>query len=378
MKKFQYRTFLKFSEENKLDRERFFLYGKREVLWKKKSLARLCQELGILLEAGIQLVQSLTIIVDGEGWTKWERRDLKKTIELICEGKTFSNALRLQGNVFPEFMIHIIYAAEESGGLDTMCIRLGKHYNRAYRTSEKIRQQLNYPMLVSGLALSLILVFINCVLPQFEDLFSLMEELPLPTRILYGIIGLFQNHGELLGIALLIVSFMTVLFMRLSKVRLCLDRIKLKMPIMRKILQTFYTAQFAYTLNFLHCAGIPLDRGIEIAGKTIGNRWLEVQLEQAIIKLRTGIPLSEVIGEIEGFHRSFASIILVGEESGNLPEMLESVTETSTYETELAMEQAVALLEPTLIIIVSTMIGFIVLAIMMPIYGSYAAMELLM
>ena len=151
------------------------------------------------------------------------------------------------------------------------------------------------------------------------------------------------------------------------------DKWKIKIPVIGKLLKIVYTARFARSLSSLYCAGIPIVTAMQIVKKTIGNTYIEGQFEQAIALLREGRSLSEAIDSIDGFMRKLASVIRVGEESGDLGKMLDSIADSFDYESEMAVGRLISYLEPLLIVIMAGFIGFIMVAVMLPIYDSYSA-----
>ena len=147
------------------------------------------------------------------------------------------------------------------------------------------------------------------------------------------------------------------------------------MPIFGKLHKVVYTARFARTLSSLYPSGMPIANAISIAGKTIGNIYVENQFDKVVSRVRSGIPLSQALKEVDGLMRKLSSTILIGEESGRLDTMLDSIAVTLEDEAEQATKRMVTLLEPILIIFMALIVGFIMIAVMLPIYQSYAAIE---
>ena len=158
-------------------------------------------------------------------------------------------------------------------------------------------------------------------------------------------------------------------------VRRQVDYRKVHIILFGKLIKTVYTARFARTLSSLYSSGMPLASAIGIAGKTIGNSYVEEQFDKVVTRVRSGIPLSQALKEVDGLMKKLSSTILVGEESGRLDTMLDSIAETLEGEAEQATKRMVTLLEPLLIVFMALIVGFIMVAVMLPIYQSYAAIE---
>ena len=177
----------------------------------------------------------------------------------------------------------------------------------------------------------------------------------------------------------LIIVFAVVMVIRLiasiPNVRRTLDRNKVRMPVFGKLFQVIYTARFARTLSSLYTSGMPIAVAIGTAGKTIGNSYVEDQFEDVVTKVRSGMPLSQALHDVDGIQKKLASTVQIGEESGRLDLMLDSIAATLEDEAEQATKRMVTLLEPILIIIMAVLVGFIMMAVMLPIYESYSAIE---
>jgi type IV pilus assembly protein PilC len=177
----------------------------------------------------------------------------------------------------------------------------------------------------------------------------------------------------------LLIFFAVIIFMvikilvSIPVIKLFLDRIELRIPKIGRLRKIIYTARFARTLASMYSAGIPIITCLQIAKTTIGNTYIESQFENLIAEIRAGKPLSEGLSEIDGFVKKLPSSVSVGEETGALDSMLVSIADQMDYDSEIAIEQMVALVEPAMIVIMAAVVGFIMIAVITPIYGSYQA-----
>jgi type IV pilus assembly protein PilC len=178
-------------------------------------------------------------------------------------------------------------------------------------------------------------------------------------------------------IQILVGAFLLVLVIRLilriPVIRFARARFFLKLPVAGKLLKTIYTARFARTLSSLYSSGIPIVTALQTGRNTVGNLYIEKQFDQAIASVRAGESLSTAIGNIDGFVKKFSSTVMIGEETGSLDAMLDSIAENLEYEAEIAIGKLVAILEPVMIVIMAVIVGFIMISVISPIYGSYEA-----
>jgi type IV pilus assembly protein PilC len=228
-----------------------------------------------------------------------------------------------------------------------------------------------YPMILVVLIIGVVLIVFPFVLPQFMTMFEGME-LPLPTRIVMGISDFLINHGIVLILCVIVFAAAMLYLFRQPGPRKALDRFKLSIPKVGKLLQTIYTARFARTLASLYVSGIPMIQALSISRDTIGNKYIESQFTQVIEHLGNGRTLSQAISVVSGFEGKLKSTIMIGEESGRLEQMLEAVADQFDYDSEMASQRMVALIEPVLIVVMAGVVGTVIVSVMMPIYQMYS------
>lgn len=348
---------------------------RRTVQLKPKALADFCRELGTLLGAGVTLVRALGMVAQNESVKPRERAVYAELLRRIRQGVALSDAMESMDGVFPPMLVSMFRASEAAGNMDVTARRMGEHYNKEYRLNAKVKSSMTYPKLLGGLIILVVAVLVGYVLPQFDSLFSLMEELPLPTQILYAITDFVGQYWYLViaGAVAAVAVIRTVC--KIAAVRLLLDRARVHLPLVGKLWKVIYTARFARSLSSLYTAGIPIVTAMQIAKNSIGNAYIEKQFDQAVPVVRAGGNLSDAIGPMDGFVGKLAFSTRVGEETGSLDTMLASVAADLEYESELAVNKMVSYLEPGMIIVMAVIVGFVMVAVMMPIYASYSAIE---
>ena len=348
--------------------------AKKHKKLKAKQLAAFCRELSTLLASGVTLVRALDIISEQEGMNKDERDIYKDVLQDLKRGISLSDAMESK-ECFPDLMIGMIRSGEGSGNLDLVTQRLSVQYEKDYKLTQQVKSAMTYPCILLVLCVVIVILIVTFILPQFQSLFDQMESLPMITNILIAVSNFLVQKWY---IALLIVAVIVALIriiVGIPSVRRSVDWMKVHMWGFGKLFKVVYTARFARTLSSLYSSGMPLVSAVGVAAKTIGNGYVESQFDEVITMVRGGVPLSQGLREVDGLLKKLSSTILVGEESGRLDVMLDSIAETLEADAEQATKRMVTLLEPILIIFMALIVGCIMIGVMLPIYQSYSAIE---
>lgn len=337
-----------------------------------QELSDLCRQLSTLLASGVSLVRALTIISRDEGISAGLRRVYESVLSEVRKGSSLSDALEAQ-QVFPALMLGMIRAGEGSGRLDRVAGRLAVHYEKAHQMNQQVRSALMYPMILA--VLSVAVVIVTFVLPQFSDLFSTMSSLPAVTLALMAFSDFMVTKWYLLLLGLAALAAALRALLRVPSVRLALDRGKLKMPVFGPLHRIICTARFARTISSLYASGLPIITALQTARDTIGNAYIVSQFDAVLAQVRSGVSLSAALESVDGFQRKLCSSIAVGEETGQLDSMLDSIADSMEYDAQQASRRMMTILEPMLIVLMAFVVGFIIIAVMSPIIGSYSAIE---
>lgn len=338
-------------------------------------VAYFSRNIGKLVGAGVPLVRALRIVCDDETIRQKERAVFSSVLKLVRSGMSLSEALHEQGDVFPPMLINMYKSAEASGTMEATAGQMAVYYEKEYRLHQKIKSSMTYPKILLVLIVAVVFVIMGYVVPRFQTLFSQMDTLPFSTRLLLGMSRFVQYHLDVLIIFCIVVFMLGKLLTSVQGIRYHVDRIKVHMPLTGKLMKVIYTARFARTLASLYNAGIPIISCLTIAGDTIDNAYIEKQFERVIAGVRSGKSLSEAVDLVDGFTKKLVSSILVGEETGALDSMLISIAEQMEYDAEIAIGSLVSMLEPVMIVVMAVIVGFIMISIIQPIYGSYEAIS---
>lgn len=345
--------------------------GKTTVKLKAKQLGEFCRELGTMLESGVPLIRAVSIL---------SQRDIKPKIKKVYEnlyfdlqkGMMLSEAMAEQGNVFPELLINMYRASETTGGMDLTSKKMAVHYEKMHKVNQKAVSAAVYPILLASITLVVLLVVFLAVLPKFFTLFEdLNAPMPALTSFMLGLsIGIRNNWLYILILVLLVILVVRAVTSR-PAVKNILDRKKLGIPMVGKLLRTIYTARFARTLSSSYSSGISMINSLENTRDTIGNRYIAGQFDKLIKEVREGQALSAAIGELDGIDKKLPASILIGEETGRLDSMLESIADSFDYDAEVALQRMTSLMEPLMIIIMAFIIGSVMISVMLPLPSLY-------
>ena len=338
---------------------------------KKMQLADFARQLGTLVKAGVTLVKAIEIVAGDESISDYERQLYLKLRDRVVQGVALSNAMQELDPAFPPLLIFMIKAAETSGTLDTTCLRLADQYTRESQLEQTAKNSLTYPKILGALLVVVMLILFGYVLPQFEDMFATLPKLPLATRILMGMSDFVKTKWYILLIAIALIIFFFKIITKMPTVAYYIDMIKTKGK-WGQLLKVIYSGRFARTMSSLYSSGIPIYSCIQIAKSTIGNRYIEAQFDEVERKVLGGASVSSALVDVDGFVGKLSATIKVGEETGMLGSMLESVANDLDFYSEQALIRLTSYIEPVMIVIMAAGVGFIMIAIIKPIYGSYA------
>ncbi len=366
--------------QSRLKNDNLYLESASEII-KRSSQKRIrsdrlsdfSRSIGKLVGAGVSLVRALRIICDDETLRLKERNLYADVLKQVRTGVSLSEAMAMEGASFPPMMINMFKSAEASGTLEATANQMAEYYSKEYKLSKKVKSSMTYPKILGVLMVIVLMIIMGYVIPQFEDLFAQMESLPAATTILLAISDFVTGKWYLIILFAVVAFIVLKILFAIPKIRLIKDRIKIKLPKIGKLMKIIYTARFARTLASLYNAGLPIISCLSIARDTIDNKYIESQFETVLKDVQAGQNLSEALAKIDGFTKKLVSSVIVGEETGTLDEMLNSSADQLEYDSEMAIQGMVSMLEPLMIVILAVVVGFIIISVIQPIYGSYDA-----
>ncbi len=326
------------------------------------------QELATLLKAGMPLVQSLELL-KRRVETPTFRAVLDDVHEKVRSGTALSEAFAAHGDLFPSVYTASLFAGERSGSLDTV-LRRYVDYSRVIATlKRKTLSALVYPAILVTLALGLVALIIVKVVPAFSDFYqSFGAQLPFVTMMIVRISEFIRGQILLVVIALGAAAAFAFVWLRDQKNRSRFDHVLLRVPMLGPIAAKFSTSQMARTLATLLSGGLPLVNALDIASKSIGNRFMANQLDVVNARVREGESFATALAARGVFPEVAVKMAEVGESTGALTEMLNTVADFFDEEISTNMERFVTLVEPALLVIMGIVIAGLLLALYMPLF----------
>ncbi len=336
---------------------------------KDKDIVIFTRQFATMIDAGLPLVQALDILS-----TQVENKTLGKTLAQVKtdveSGATYADALKKHPRIFSELYVNMVAAGEAGGILDTILNRLATYIEKAMKLKKKVKGALVYPAVVTSIAVLVIAIIMIFVVPTFAKMFAqLGGTLPFPTRLIINMSNFIAGIGGLLVAGGSVAFFVfLVQFRRTEKGKYLTDRILLRLPIFGVLLKKVAVAKFTRTLGTLVSSGVPILDGLDITAKTSGNK----VVEYAIVEVRKGVvggkTLAEPITKAKVFPPMVTHMIAVGESTGALDAMLAKIADFYDDEVDAAVSNLTAMMEPMLMVFLGGTVGFIVVAMYLPIF----------
>jgi type IV pilus assembly protein PilC len=340
-----------------------------------KDIVIFTRQLATMIDAGLPLVQCLDIL-----GTQTENKTLSKTVNQVRSdvesGATFADALKKHPKIFDNLYCNMVAAGEAGGILDTILQRLAAFMEKFAKIKGQIKSAMIYPSVILFVAIGVVSLLLVVVVPMLAGIF--MEsgmQLPLPTRIVMwfsDFLSSWTGGGLLL---LFIIGFFFALFKirKTDKGLTITDGIALKMPIVGSLIQRVAVAKFTRTLGTLLTSGVPILEGLMIVSRTAGNKVVEDAVLTTRQSVSEGKTLAEPLGKAKVFPPMVVSMISVGEATGALDNMLNKIADFYDDEVDAAVAALTSMLEPMLMIFLGVVVGFVIIAMYMPIFQMGAA-----
>ncbi len=338
-----------------------------------RDLGDFCRQLGTMQASGISLVRALNIITHSESLKQWQRDIYTRLMNSVIQGNSLSTAMEEINGAFPELLINMYKTAEMSGNLEKTSMQMCDYYEKQYLLNKKVTSSLVYPGILIALVIVVVIFLVTFIIPQLEPVLSTLESMPLPTRILLGSSHFVIDHWIIILFVVAVAAVIFTYLMKQRSFRIKFDKMLVHLPYFGKLFKTVYTARFARTIASLYASGLPIVSALSVGGRTVGNKYVESQFDDVVMKVRAGQSLSNVISGVDGFVSKLADTTLVGEETGKLADMLVSTSDTLDYEADIAITKLVTSMEPVLIIVMGLLVGFVMVSVLLPIYQSYSA-----
>jgi type IV pilus assembly protein PilC len=341
---------------------------------KDKDIVIFTRQLATMIDAGLPLVQCLDIL-----GSQTENKSLQKTVNQVRSdvesGATFADALKKHPKIFDTLYCNMVAAGEAGGILDTILGRLAAFMEKFAKIKGQIKSAMIYPAIILFVAVSVVSLLLVVVVPMLANIFvEAKMQLPFPTRVVMAFSNFLKGWGGL-SLLIAIIGFFVGLkqFRRTEKGLRTTDGIALKIPVAGSLIQRVAVAKFTRTLGTLLTSGVPILEGLLIVSRTAGNKVVEDAILTTRQSVSEGKTLADPLGRAKIFPAMVVSMISVGEATGALDNMLNKIADFYDDEVDSAVAALTSMLEPMLMIFLGVVVGFVIVAMYMPIFQMGAA-----
>lgn len=332
------------------------------------EIASFCNQTALLFQAGITPAESMQILLSD---VKSEKgRELLSEIMTVCRrGEAFHTALA-STKVFPDYVLHTIALGEETGNLDVCMLSLASYYEQEVAISESIRNAVSYPLMMITMMLIVIFVLISKVMPVFNQVFiELGSEM---TGFAASLLHLGENLNRYSLFVLAVLGFFILLYLLMSKTaygkRLML-RILSVFPLTRGFYDSVACQRFASGMALCLSSGMDTFTGLDMVSQVVGSRRMQDKIAACKDALHAGADLSEALSGSAIFNNLYSQMVAVGFKSGNVDLVLSKIADSYEKNTDKKLQSIISVLEPTLVIILSVIVGLILLSVILPLMG---------
>ncbi len=334
-----------------------------------RDISLFCRQLGAMVNAGVGIIDALEIVADQMP----NRKLAQATSEVardVSEGMSLSDAMSKRKDVFPELVINLVAVGEETGELDTALMRASDYYEKIAMIKSKIKSASFYPAFVLVVATIIVTGILYFLVPTFAEIYEgFGASLPLPTQVLINLSNALREN--ILYFIMFLVGFSVVfryLYTKSYSFKRSVHRFMLKLPKFGDLIVKSAMANFSRTMATLFASGVSIERALEVAGKVTGNLIIKEAVDKVQKEVTEGQTMWSSMERTGHFPKLIVAMVKVGEETGRLDEMLDTIARFYEDEVDRTVEGLITLIEPMLIVILGTIVGGILIALYLPIF----------
>jgi len=337
---------------------------------KTAEMVTFCRQLALLLESGVGIIQALELL-EGQATDRNLKHILIQVVNDLRGGKPLSASLSQHPRVFSRLFCKMINVGEQTGALESVLRSLSGYIERQTASVAKLKQAMMYPAIVFVLAIAVAVVMLTILMPPMIDMFNkLGGTLPLPTLMLLGLMNFLQHYGVFLAVALIALVVVGFMYIRTPNGRYNFDRLSLRIPLIGRLMLVTELSRVCRSLSVLFRAGLPLPEVMALTIQTTGNRVIVRALGDVENSMLRGQGLGKPMSNNKIFLPIMVEMTKVGEETGNLDDSLVLVAENLEIEADRRTQTLLGMIEPAMTIAMGLGVGFLALAVFMPIYSS--------
>ena len=342
---------------------------------KPNELCMITRQLATLLRAGMPLVPALTALAEQLAQQGKSRHapPMQQVIQHLADqvntGASLAGALQEYPNIFSNLFVNMVRAGQTSGTLEEVLGKLADMLEKRARLTAKIKAALAYPALMIVTSVAVVAFLMAFVVPGISKIFiDMNRDLPWPTTLLISISTFFRNHLIVIAIAVCLLIFAVVTYLKLETGKLKWDRIKLKLPLIGDLFLKIETVRLTRTLGIMLSSGIAILDALEIVKGVIQNSFIAASLGDIKEDIGRGLSTAEAIKRTDLFAPIMYHTIAIGEISGNMEEQLINIADTYDEQIDTITRSLTSLIEPIILMLMGLVVGFIVLAMLLPIF----------
>lgn len=359
-------------EQGALNKEIDFSIGKKV---KPRDLSVFCRQFVSITQAGVPMKEALQMLSE-QTENKWLKRAISEVLLNVEKGNTLADSMRSQPDIFPPMLVNMVEAGEQSGSLEMAFSRMAVHFEKEAKLKATIKKATIYPIILVIAAIGVIAVMLLFVIPIFIDMFANLDiEMPALTMFVMNSSKWMTSHWYVVLAIIVGVVVAYKLIYRTTQGRLTIDRIKMKMPLFGKLTVKTACSQFARTMSTLLMSGISTIDALETTSKIVNNIHYTNAMLKAREEVMKGVPLSEPLEASGIFPPMVYHMTGIGEETGNVEEMLEKMADYYDEEVEMTTQSVLAAMEPIIILFMALIIGTLVIAVISPIASMYNGLD---
>lgn len=359
-------------EQGALNKEIDFSIGKKV---KPRDLSVFCRQFVSITQAGVPMKEALQMLSE-QTENKWLKRAISEVLLNVEKGNTLADSMRSQPDIFPPMLVNMVEAGEQSGSLEMAFSRMAVHFEKEAKLKATIKKATIYPIILVIAAIGVIAVMLLFVIPIFIDMFADLDiEMPALTMFVMNSSKWMTSHWYVVLAIIVGVVAAYKLIYRTTQGRLTIDRIKMKMPLFGKLTVKTACSQFARTMSTLLMSGISTIDALETTSKIVNNIHYTNAMLKAREEVMKGVPLSEPLEASGIFPPMVYHMTGIGEETGNVEEMLEKMADYYDEEVEMTTQSVLAAMEPIIILFMALIIGTLVIAVISPIASMYNGLD---
>lgn len=349
-----------------------FTFGRK---LKPRDLSVFCRQFVSILESGVAMKEALAMLEE-----QTENKTLKKSIAEVLtnieKGNSLADAMRGESHVFPPMLINMVEAGESSGNLEMAFSRMAEQFEKEAKLKATVRKATVYPIVLIFACIGVIGVMLLYVIPIFIDMFKEIDmEMPAFTMFVMGLSEWAGTHVYIIvGVAVAIFAAYQAYY-RTEGGRKNIDKIKMKMPLFGQLVVKSNCSRFARTASTLLAAGVPMIDCLDIVSRIVNNIHYSMAIQNAREEVMKGIPLSEPLRDAGIFPPMVYHMTGIGEETGNIEQMLNKLADYYDEEVEISTQTILAAMEPLIIVFMAVVVGSLVIASILPIAAMYEGLD---